>query len=147
MLKSLNQFLKLQRFLTGCKRIYLTRVWGMNIHHSVVMSLSARLDKTHPKGIHIGEGTYIAFDAAILSHDMTRALKTETRIGKNCFIGARSVILPGITIGDCCVVGSGSIVTKDVPANSAVAGNPAKVIRSNIETVKFGRLRDRVGSS
>jgi acetyltransferase-like isoleucine patch superfamily enzyme len=117
----------------------------MNIHPTVVMSLSARLDKTHPRGIHIDEGTYIAFDAAILTHDMTRAIKTDTRIGKNCFIGARSIILPGVTIGDNCVVGSGAVVTKDVPSRTAVAGNPAKIIRSEIETLKFGRLKDRVG--
>ncbi|ATN36120.1 acetyltransferase [Rhizobium sp. ACO-34A] len=144
MLRSLNQFIKLQRFVVGCKRLYLTKVWGMDIHPTVVMSLSARLDKTHPRGIHIGELTYIAFDAAILAHDMTRAIKTDTRIGKNCFIGARSIILPGVTIGDSCVIGSGSVVTKDVPPNSAVAGNPAQIIRSGIETLKFGRLKDRV---
>jgi acetyltransferase-like isoleucine patch superfamily enzyme len=144
MLRSLNQFLKIQRFLAGCKRLYLTKVWGMEIHPSVVMSLSARMDKTHPRGIHVGEGTYIAFDAAVLAHDMTRAIKTDTRIGRNCFIGARSIILPGVTIGDSCVVGSGAVVTKDVPAGCAVAGNPAQVIRSGIETLKFGRLKDRI---
>lgn len=144
MIRSLNQFLKIQRFLVGCKRLYLTKVWGMEIHPSVVMSLSARMDKTHPRGIHVGEGTYIAFDAAVLAHDMTRAIKTDTRIGRNCFIGARSIILPGVTIGDNCVVGSGAVVTKDVPAGCAVAGNPAQVIRSGIETLKFGRLKDRV---
>lgn len=144
MLRSLNQFIKLQRLVVGCKRLYLTKVWGMDIHPTVVMSLSARLDKTHPRGIHIGEGTYIAFDAAILAHDMTRAIKTDTRIGKNCFIGARSIILPGVTIGDNCVIGSGTVVTKDIPPNSAAAGNPAQVIRSGIETLKFGRLKDRV---
>ncbi|MCM2397914.1 acyltransferase [Rhizobium sp. S95] len=144
MLRSLNQFIKLQRLVVGCKRLYLTKVWGMDIHPTVVMSLSARLDKTHPRGIHIGEGTYIAFDAAILAHDMTRAIKTDTRIGKNCFIGARSIILPGVTIGDNCVIGSGAVVTKDIPPNSAAAGNPAQVIRSGIETLKFGRLKDRV---
>ncbi|NGO66156.1 acyltransferase [Rhizobium daejeonense] len=144
MLRSLNQFIKLQRLVVGCKRLYLTKVWGMDIHPTVVMSLSARLDKTHPRGIHIGEGTYIAFDAAILAHDMTRAIKTDTRIGKNCFIGARSIILPGVTIGDSCVIGSGAVVTKDIPPNSAAAGNPAQVIRSGIETLKFGRLKDRI---
>lgn len=144
MFKSLNQFIRLQRVLVAIKRQYLVKVWGMNIHPTVVMSLSARLDKTNPGGIHIGEGTYIAFDAAILAHDMTRAMKVDTRIGKNCFIGARSIILPGIEIGDSCVVGSGSVVTKSIPAGCAVAGNPAKILRENIETLKFGRLKDKV---
>jgi acetyltransferase-like isoleucine patch superfamily enzyme len=144
MARSLNKFIKIQRLLVGCKRLYLTKVWGMDIHPTVVMSLSARLDKTHPRGIHIAEGTYIAFDAAILAHDMTRALKTDTFIGRNCFIGARSIILPGVTIGDGSVVGSGSVVTKSVPPGSVVAGNPAQIIKSGIEVLKFGRFKDKV---
>ena len=51
-------------------------------------------------------------------------------IGKNVFIGARSIVLKGVTIGDGAVVGAGSVVTKDVPANTIVAGNPAKVIKT-----------------
>nr|WP_281927931.1 acyltransferase [Roseibium album] len=113
----------------------------MNIHSSVILSLSARLDKTNPKGIHIGEDTYVAFDAAILSHDMTRGMKTDTVIGKKCFVGARSIILPGVKIGDGCVIGSGSVVTKDIPSGCAAAGNPARVLRENIETLSYGRLK------
>ncbi|MBC1475212.1 sugar O-acetyltransferase [Listeria grandensis] len=51
-------------------------------------------------------------------------------IGNNVWLGGRSVINPGITIGDNAVIGSGSIVTKDVAANTVVAGNPARVIRT-----------------
>ena len=49
-------------------------------------------------------------------------------IGEDCWIGIRSIILPGVTIGDGAVVGAGAVVTKDVEAYSVVAGNPAKVI-------------------
>lgn len=50
-------------------------------------------------------------------------------ISDNVWIGANVTILPGVEIGDCAVVGAGSVVTKNVPANTVVAGNPAVVIR------------------
>lgn len=112
----------------------------MDIHDSVVFSMTAKLDKTHPKGMHIGKNTYIAFGASILSHDMVRALKLDTHVGENCFIGARSIIMPGIKIGNGCIVAAGAVVVKDVPSGSIVAGNPAKVIKTDIVTTKFGVL-------
>ena len=48
--------------------------------------------------------------------------------------------MPGVTIGDQVIVGAGSVVTKDVPSGSIVGGNPAKIIRSNIQTIAYGRL-------
>lgn len=52
------------------------------------------------------------------------------KIGNDCWFGANVVVCPGVTIGDNCVIGAGSVVTKDVPANSFVAGVPAHVIRT-----------------
>ena len=51
-------------------------------------------------------------------------------IGNGCWIGASVTILPGVTIGDNCVIGAGSVVVKSIPANSFAAGNPCKVIRT-----------------
>jgi maltose O-acetyltransferase len=51
-------------------------------------------------------------------------------IGDDCWIGGQTVICPGVSIGSCCVIGAGSVVTKDIPANTLAVGNPAKVIRS-----------------
>ncbi|MEB4589562.1 DapH/DapD/GlmU-related protein [Candidatus Thiothrix sp. Deng01] len=117
----------------------------MNIAPDVRISFKARLDKTNPRCIEIGEKTYIAFDAIILAHDYaTRRhggrFEQKTRIGCNCFIGCAAIILPGVTIGDQVIVGAGSVVTRDVPAHSIVAGNPAKVVRSGIQTIAYGRL-------
>ena len=52
----------------------------------------------------------------------------HVKIGKRCWIGANAIILPGITIGDNCVIAAGSVVTKDVPSNCTVAGVPARII-------------------
>lgn len=139
---SLNKLSGLRNFLVSLRRRFFTRVFGMDIHPTVQMSLSATLDMTFPKGVHVDEYTYLAFEARILTHDRTRGLYLHTRIGRNCFIGGRSMILPGVTIGDNCVIGAGSIVTRDVPPNSIAAGNPAKVIRSNIEVGRYGRFLD-----
>jgi acetyltransferase-like isoleucine patch superfamily enzyme len=138
--KSLNRFLFLREGLVTLRRLYYTKVWGMDLDPTCTFSLSVRFDKTYPRGIHVGPETYVAFDAAILTHDTTRHLYLDTRIGRRCFIGARSIILPGLTIGDESVVAAGSVVTKDVPPRSVVAGNPAKVIRSNIEVGPYGRF-------
>ncbi|MEH3144114.1 MAG: acyltransferase [Methylobacterium frigidaeris] len=139
-MKSLNQLKKLRNLLVYIKRIYFIKFWGMDLHETVQFSLSAKLDTTYPKGIHIGEGTYIAFDATILAHDMIRGYYKDTRIGKNCFIGAKSIILPGIIIEDECIVAAGSVVTSSVPFRSIVAGNPARIIRSGTPLKKYGRL-------
>ena len=50
------------------------------------------------------------------------------KIGRGCFIGARSIILKGVTLGDRVIIGAGSVVTKDVPAFSIAAGNPARIV-------------------
>ena len=124
------------------RRWYLRSVLGMDIHPTCKFSLKANFDWTNPRGIHIGAGTYVAFGAVILSHDMSRLIHADTRIGCNCFIGAHAIILPGVTIGDECIIGSGSVVTKDVPSHTVCAGNPARVIKTGIRTREWGILLD-----
>jgi acetyltransferase-like isoleucine patch superfamily enzyme len=137
----LNRLQWVRRALVKAKWLYYTRFWGMDIDPTASYSLSVRFDKTNPKGVHIGAETYVAFEAAILTHDLTRGLYLDTRIGKRCFIGARSIILPGVEIGDECVVGAGSVVTRSLPPRSMAAGNPARIIRSDIEIIsRYGRL-------
>lgn len=65
-----------------------------------------------------------------LMYDYNKFTKSKPIvIGKNVFIGARSIVMKGVTIGDGAVIGAGSVVTKDVPANAIVAGNPAKIVK------------------
>lgn len=139
---SLGRLRFLRNILTGTRRRFLVSVMGMDIHPTVEMSLSAKPDFTFPKGVHIGAYSYIAFGARILTHDRTRGLYVHTRIGQNCFIGGESIILPGVEIGDNCVIGAGSVVTRDVPPRSIVAGNPAQVLRNDIEVEAYGRFID-----
>jgi acetyltransferase-like isoleucine patch superfamily enzyme len=138
--RSLNRLSLLRQCLVRAKWHYFTRVWGMDIDRSVQFSLSTRFDMTYPRGVHVAERTYIAFNAVILSHDRTRGLYLHTRIGPRCFIGGNSMIFPGVQVGEGSIVGAGAIVTSDVPPHSVVAGNPARVIREDVEVGDYGRL-------
>lgn len=126
------------------RRLYFNRLWGMDIGPDCMISFEAKLDKTFPKGVHIGPSTAINFGVCILTHDYPRNMHVHTWIGRECQIGARSIILPGIRIGDNCVVAAASVVMKDVPPNCLVAGNPARVMEKNIRTGRWGKIiRDK----
>lgn len=98
---------------------------------------------SEPYLIKIGDNTTISFDVAFVTHDAaTRVIRNlpdgnsstgyfgSIVIGKNCFIGCRTTILAGVHIGDNSIIGAGSIVNRDIPANTIAAGNPCKVICS-----------------
>lgn len=92
------------------------------------------IDPSHCYHITIGDNVILAPRVHILAHDSSFGLYTgKTRaanvmIGNDVFVGAGSIILPGVHIGSRVIIGAGSIVTKDIPANSVAAGNPARVI-------------------
>lgn len=140
--RGLNRLASLRNLLVNGRRWYLRQVWGMDIHPTAQFSLSAKFDRTYPKGVHLGAYSYVAFDSRILCHDRTRGLYLDTRIGRNCFIGGSSLILPGVEIGDNCVIGAGSVVTRSVPPRCVVAGNPARILREGIEVGPYGRFTD-----
>ena len=86
--------------------------------------------------IYIGSGTYIAGNVGIITanHNLSDlSLPTpgkDVNIGKKCWIGMNSMILPGVILGEHTIVGAGSVVTKSFPeGNCIIAGNPAKIIR------------------
>lgn len=124
--------------------VVLKFVFGMNICKTARVSFGTRLDRTNPKGIFIGHESYVASGALVLSHDYCRGLYFNTRIGERCFIGANAIIMPGVTIGDSVIIGAGTVVSKDVPSGSIVVGNPGRIISNNVETERFGVIKNNL---
>ena len=129
---------RLREAVIAIRRLYFVRVWHMDIGEGTSISMSAKLDMTNPRGIHIGTYTAVTFGCAILTHDYINTVNRDVYIGDNCFIGAHSIILPGVRIGDNCIVAAASVVARDVPAGSLVAGNPARILEHNIQTTYYG---------
>ena len=93
------------------------------------------VDDTH---IYVGDYTMLGPNVVLATagHPILPELRPlayqynmPVHIGKNCWLGAGVIVLPGVTIGDNTVIGAGSIVTKDIPANVVAVGNPCKVLR------------------
>ncbi len=107
------------------------------------------VDDTH---IYVGDNTMFAPNVVLATagHPIEPSLREKgyqynapISIGKNCWIGASSVVLPGVTIGDNTVIGAGSVVTKDIPSNVVAVGNPCRVMREISEHDKIYYFRDR----
>lgn len=110
---------------------------GLKLGSGCYIVPSAFIDASFAHLIQIGDNCRITENVVILAHDAsTKASLGYTKtgrvsIGKNCFIGSGSIILPGVSIGDNVVIGAGSIVTHSIPSNSVAVGNPAKVVKSS----------------
>lgn len=112
-------------------------VVGKNFH----MQNEVLIDRHHCWHITIGDDVTLAPRVYILAHDASTKMHLDyTRIGKvtignRVFIGAGSIILPGVTIGDDVIVGVGSVVNRDIPDGVIAAGNPAREIGSTAEYI------------
>tara|TARA_B110000211_G_scaffold141165_1_gene161306 strand:+ start:2297 stop:2851 length:555 start_codon:yes stop_codon:yes gene_type:complete len=108
---------------TNNKTLY--KIGNVKIHNSEIDSLI-------PQAVTIGDNFISAPNSIVLAHDASTFNHTkkhrveETVIGDNVFLGAGSIILPGVKINDGAIIGAGAVVTKDVAAFTIVAGNPAK---------------------
>ena len=121
--------------------------FGKNIYANFNLTL---VDDTH---IYVGDYTMFGPNVTVATagHPILPELRKEgyqynasITIGKNCWIGAGAIILPGITIGDNVVIGAGSIVTKDIPSNVVAVGNPCKVLREVNEHDKKYYFKNRM---
>ena len=106
--------------------------FGKNVYANFNLTL---VDDTH---IYVGDCTMFGPNVTVATggHPILPELRAQgyqynfpVHIGRNCWIGAGAVIVPGVTIGDNTVIGAGSVVTKDIPANVVAVGNPCRVLR------------------
>jgi maltose O-acetyltransferase len=127
---------KVYRFFYPIDLVTMYRRMGVKIGEKCHFQFDVIIDHSHYWLIEIGNNVTLAPRVHILSHDAsTKLFLNYTRIGKvtignNVFIGANSIILPGVHIADNVIVGAGSVVSKSIPENSVYAGNPAKFICS-----------------
>jgi maltose O-acetyltransferase len=105
---------------------------GLKLGTGVFIGGGTFLDPDFCFLIEIGDDTTLSLDVFVLAHDASTRTHVgysrvaPVRIGSGVFIGARALILPGVTIGDGAVVAAASVVTRDVPRATVVAGNPAR---------------------
>ena len=110
---------------------------GKNLHIGKNVFINSGCCFQDQGGITIGDGALIGHNVVMAT--LNHSEDPETRgnlhpapihIGRNVWIGASAIILPGVTIGDGAIVGAGSVVTRDVPENMIVTGVPARILRS-----------------
>lgn len=120
--------------------------FGKNVYANFNLTL---VDDTH---IYVGDSTMLGPNVTLATagHPILPELRERqlqynmpVHIGKNCWLGAGVVVLPGVTIGDNTVIGAGSIVTRDIPANVVAVGNPCRVLRPIGERDREFYFRDR----
>ena len=120
--------------------------FGKNVYANFGLTL---VDDTH---IYVGDCTMFGPNVVVATagHPILPRLREQgmqynapVRIGRNCWIGAGALIMPGVTIGDDVVVGAGSVVTKDLPSGVVAVGNPCRVLRPVNEHDREFYFRDR----
>ena len=120
--------------------------FGNNVYANFNLTI---VDDTH---VFVGDCTLIAPNVILATgtHPILPELREKgyqfnapIKIGRNCWIGAGAIVLPGVTIGDNSVIGAGSVVTKDIPSNVVAVGNPCKVLRPISDRDKAFYFKDK----
>ena len=111
---------------------------GKHVHFGKYVYANFGLTMVDDTHIYVGDYTLFAPNVTVATagHPIDPSLRARglqynaaVHIGKNCWIGAGALIMPGVTIGDNTVIGAGSVVTKDIPAGVVAVGNPCRVMR------------------
>lgn len=125
---------------------------GRNVHLGKFVYCNFNVTFVDDTHIYIGDYTMLAPNVVIATaaHPILPELREKqyqfnlpVHIGRNCWLGAGVIVLPGVTIGDNTVIGAGSVVTKDIPANVVAVGNPCRVLREISEHDKEYYYKDR----
>lgn len=125
---------------------------GHHVHFGNVVYANFGLTLVDDTHIYVGDNTMFGPNCIIATagHPVLPELREKAyqfnmpvHIGRNCWLGAGVIVLPGVTIGDNSVIGAGSVVTKDIPANVVAVGNPCRVLREIGERDREIYFRDR----
>ena len=131
---------------------YFANWGGHHVHLGSCVYANAGLTLVDDTHIYIGDYTMLGPNVTLATagHPIDPELRGRglqynmpVHIGKNCWLGAGVIVMPGVTIGDNTVIGAGSIVTKDIPANVVAVGNPCRVMRQVGEHDREYYFRDK----
>ena len=120
---------------------------GLTVGEDVFINFGCTIDRSFCWLVTIGNRVTLAPNVHILAHDASAKRELgytkmgKVTIGDDVFVGAGTIILPGVKIGNRVIVGAGSVVTKDIPGGSVAAGNPAKVICTYDEYMEKQKCR------
>ena len=115
---------------------------GMTLGRNVYVDEHVSFDSPFCWLISIGDNCTLSKNVVIMAHDASTKKHLgftkigRVQIGKKTFVGANSLILPGVTIGENVIIGASSVVTRNIPDNSVAVGNPARVIKSTTDYIK-----------
>ncbi len=138
---------RLRNLLTSGRQLKQLVADGLVVGQNVHIGPMCFLDPDTCWMISIGDNSTLGPRVTVLAHDAsTRRHIGFTKIGrviigKNVFVGAGAIILPGVTVGDNSIIGAGSVVTKDVPAGTVVAGAPAVVVAQLDQLLEKHKLK------
>jgi acetyltransferase-like isoleucine patch superfamily enzyme len=131
----------------------LHKIRGVKIHNvrNVRILANCVIDTMYPELVELEEYVSLSRGCVILTHwGATEFLQAKiggpffgkVHIGKGSILGVNVIVLPGVTIGEGCLIGAGSVVVKDIPPYSIAAGNPARVLKTIDEFIKSKKINE-----